>query len=157
MNDTMKGISILLLTAVAISWVLNQDNEGFDMAFLTNDSAERSAALQIQQSILAGADPTQNQEPTAAGVSDLNCYRGRVSVYDEQMTLEKQAYISVANQTSMFLRVAGQKIILEIPINDKTIARRVMSVPVDIAVELADMQKLEERCARKDLIISVLK
>ena len=61
MNDAMKGISILSLTAVAITWVLNQDNEGFDMAFLTNESAERSAALQLQQSILAGADPTQTQ------------------------------------------------------------------------------------------------
>lgn len=157
MNDAMKGISILSLTAVAISWVLTQDNEGFDIAFLTNDSAQRSAALQLQQSILAGADPTQAQEPSAAGGSNLYCYRGRVSVHDEQMMLEQESYTSVANQTSMFVRVAGQKIILEILLKDKTSAHRAVSVPAGIAVEMADMQKSEGQCIRKDLIISTLK
>lgn len=157
MNDAMKGVSILSLTAIAISWMLSQDNQGFDIAFLSNDSAERSAALQLQQSILAGADPTQTQEPSAAGVFDLNCYRGRVSVHDEQITLVQQSYISVANQTTMFVRVSGQKIILEIPMADTTMARRAMSVPVDIAVELADRQELDSQCVRKDLIITALK
>lgn len=157
MNDAMKGVSILSVTAVAIFWMLNQDNKGFEIAFLMNDSAERSAAWQLQQSILAGADPTQTQEPSAAGVFGLNCYRGRVSLHNEEMQLEQQSYISVANQTTMFMRVAGQKIILEIPINDKEVARRAMSVPVDIAVELADMQEQGRQCLRENLIITALK
>lgn len=157
MNDAMKGISILSLTAVAISWVLNQDSEGFDMAFLTNDSAERSSVLQLQESILAGADPTVSQEPSSAGENGLKCYRGQLSIHDDQMLLEQQSYLSVANQTSMFVRVAGQKMILEMPINDKTIARRAVSVPVGVAIELADMQEREGRCIREDLIITALK
>ncbi len=152
MNDAMKGISILSLTAIAISWVLHQDNEGFDLAFLTHDSAERSAVLQLQESILAGSDPTLSQEPSAAGESGLNCYRGQLSIDDEQ-----QFYLSVANHNSMFVRVIGQKLILEVPIADKTMTRKAERVPVDVAVALADLQPLKEQCIRKDLIISAFK
>lgn len=152
MNDAMKGISILSLTAVAISWVLHQDNEGFDLAFLTHDSAERSAVLQLQESILAGNDPTLSQEPSAAGEGGFNCYRGQLSIDDEQ-----QSYLSVANHTRMFVRVVGQQLILEVPIADKTMARKAESVPVDVAVALADLQSLKEQCVHKDLIIGALK
>lgn len=67
MNDTVKGISILTVTAVAISLVLNQDNKGLSMAFIKDKSEEHSDVLELQQAILRGEDPTRKQESTASG------------------------------------------------------------------------------------------
>jgi hypothetical protein len=163
MNDTMKGISILSVTAIAIFGVLNQDNQGFDIAFLAGIGAEteQSASLQLQQSILAGVDPTEIQEPSAAGVTErargVDCYRGWISIDDDNMTLDQQAYISAANEKTMYVRIVDRKLIIEIPNNNKTLARRADNVPVEIAVELADVAVINKQCTRKDLIITAWK
>lgn len=163
MNDTMKGISILSVTAIAIFGVLNQDNHGFDIAFLAGieADAEKSASLQLQQSILAGVDPTEIQEPSAAGVTEgtrsVDCYRGWISIDDDNMALDQQAYISAANEQAIYARILDRKLIIEIPNNNKTLARRAESVPVEIAVELADAAVINKQCTRKDLIITAWK
>lgn len=163
MNDTMKGVSILSVTAIAILGVLNQEHQGFDIAFLTGvgAEAERSASLQLQQSILAGVDPTKIQEPSAAGTGEavvsIDCYRGWISIDDDNMPLNQQAYISAANQKTMYVRVIDRKIILEIPNDNKTLAQRSYNVPTEIAVKLADVAVINKQCVRKDLIVTTLK
>jgi hypothetical protein len=162
MNDTVKGISILTITAVAITSLLSSDNKGWDIPlFTSNGGSEHRDLFQLQKIILAGGDPTLSQEPTAAGVSEaVECYRGWVSIDDDSVNLSQQPYVSVVDQSQMYVRVIGQRIMLELSVDDKATARQSKNIPVAVAVafELADITGQEQQgCTRKNLVITSLK
>ncbi|SIS74962.1 hypothetical protein [Neptunomonas antarctica] len=159
MNDTVKGISILTITAVAITWVLNTSNHGWDIPlFAFNGGGENRDILQLQKTILAGGDPTLRQQPTASGVPEaVVCYRGWVSVDDKSVNLIQQPYVSVVDQSQMYVRVIGQNIMLELSVDDNETARLSENVPVAVAFELADITEQEQQdCTPKNLVITSL-
>jgi hypothetical protein len=158
-NDTAKGLSILAMTTVAIFFVLGSDNTGWDLPIFVKGTASQQAdVLRLQESILSGEDPTLNQEAAAAGLpNELSCYRGRISVNDEALSLDSWPYISVANQSTMYVRLIGRKMILEVVADTNSTARHVKNIPVDIAMQFSDINETKGSCDRKDLIISSLK
>ena len=159
MNDIAKGLSILAMTTVAIFFVLGSDNTGWDFPiFVKGTAGQQADVIRLQASILSGEDPTLNQEATAAGIPDeLSCYRGSISVNEETLSLDKWPYISIANQSAMYVRLIDRKVILEVVEGTKTTARHVENIPVDIAMQFADVVGTKGSCDSKDLIVTSLK
>ena len=156
MNDSIKGLSILSVTAVAIAWVLNSDNSGWEIPFLAFKGEETRDVLALQREILAGADPTLTQQATAAGQRDGACYTGWVSMQGSESQV-KQSYHGVLAKQRLYIRLLDQGIMLDMPLTEPSKATKPSVVPVSVALGLADMNSKQESCEEKNLTVSLLK
>lgn len=155
MNDTLKGLSILSITVVAIAWVLQSDNSGWEIPFLAFKGQNSSDVAQLQREILAGADPTLIQQPTAAGQQSNACYKGWVSLSGVEPAIIQQSYQGIQSGGRVYLRILEQDILLDVSLADQAKAHRPDAVPVSVALQLADMHTIKEGCNQKDFVVSL--
>ncbi len=155
MNDALKGLSILAVTALSISIVLSMKYE-WEIPFLATAGGARNSASELQRQILAGADPTLLQEPTAAGDS-RTCFNGALYLADDNGR-QQHEYLSVVHGSRLYIRLKGQEVILEAPYQPSTEqeAFTVDSVPVFVATRLADMANDQTDCISKPMTLSLL-
>ena len=154
MNDALKGLSILAVTALSISIVLSMKYE-WEIPFLAATGGARNSASELQRQILAGADPTLLQEPTAAGDSPT-CFNGALYLSDDNGR-QQHEYLSVIHGSRLYIRIKGQEVIIESPYQSSLQeAFTVDSVPVLVATRLADMANDQTDCISKPMTLSLM-
>lgn len=149
MNDTLKGVSILVVTALGIGGML-QYQQSWEMPLFTELAKyqHEQEAAELQQSILAGADPTQLQLPSAAGESAPACYQGYLTAKGR-----REAYYGVDYQGQRYIQLQDSRQILRLSQSGDR-AQAPAALPQGIKSALAAGYK-SGTCLSKDLIISL--
>jgi len=159
MNDALKGISILAVTAVSVGWMLNSDNN-FEIAFLKDEPSAQQEAIALQDAILQGDDPTQVQSPSAAGngqspMPSTGCFHGFVSTQQgSSVELQEAPYVGVVHDNEhIYMRLTGQPIYLKMPRDDYSEAVVQEAMPVTATSALADIKSPIDECQEAHVVL----
>lgn len=154
MKDSYKGISLLLLGALASLWVLSKDDHGWQLAQLK--WPPEPSVDELQQQILAGVDPSEVFEATAAGGDKPlppDCYVGQVSRNMADEALHGAAYQAIKHEGDTYISVnQGQRYYLRTALESQT-ASRIQQLPEVVAQRFAEF----DDCKPLDIFLARLK
>ncbi|MGB1239501.1 MAG: hypothetical protein ACPG4U_14880 [Pseudomonadales bacterium] len=152
MRDYYKGGILLLLATLASVFTLSIDDHGFDIAVIKFESEDSDVAA-LQQQILAGFDPSETQQPTAAGpVAVPTCFRGALSRDSQSDSYHGSRFVSIKDNENMYLLLPDDQVYLRRETFQTQTADMVSALPEHVAVKLGKMQNSAE-CARVDVYL----
>lgn len=107
MKDVYKGVALLLLAAVASIITLSIEDHGWQITAVKFESDPDVESLQSQ--ILAGFDPTETQQPTAAGNRVVpQCFQGLIERDNNSDLFNGEKYVSVKKMEDMYIEVRSE-------------------------------------------------
>jgi hypothetical protein len=109
MKDTHKGVIFLFLAVIASSTMLTVDDRPWEMAFINKQPEQDNDVTLIQSQILAGLDPTENTQSTAAGPASRKikptCIKGVIARDKTADLFDGEPYASVKRAGNTYIEI----------------------------------------------------
>ncbi|EPJ54957.1 MAG: hypothetical protein OFPI_04910 [Osedax symbiont Rs2] len=158
MKDVYKGITLLLLAAVAGVLSLSVEDRHWNMPFVKFDAPTQSQEISgIQSQILAGLDPSTITQPTAAGKTGLpNCFQGKIARDKSTDLFSGAGYLSVKAFDEMFIEVKGENAYLLRGAFETQSASIIEQLPEDILQRMLSADS-DLQCAKIDMYLAKIK
>lgn len=119
MRDLHKGVILLLLALLATVIAFSVEDRRWEMAFINFEAKQQLREVEdIQAQLLAGLDPTENAQPTAAGVVSAKsqfapCFTGKIARDFTSDEYHNAPYTSVKNAQDTFIKVNNNVYLLK--------------------------------------------
>jgi hypothetical protein len=177
MKDYHKGLILILLAVLASTASFYEEDRRWEMAFInyqpTSPNASRAIddVEQLQQSILAGLDPTLTAQPTAAGGllkqqqanTELsvdkpieNCVVGKISRSNSHSLYHDDDYMAIKHNNNTYIHLTKRDIYLLRKPLDAQSASLLIKSPNSVVQKIA-LAEQSDQCKKIDLYLARVK
>ena len=158
MKDIYKGITLLLLAAVAGVISLSVEDRHWNMPFVKFDQPSQTEEISgIQAQIIAGLDPSTVTQATAAGKAALpTCFHGKIARDKSTDLFNGSNYLSVKTFDEMYIEVKGKNTYLLRGAFETQSASIIEQLPGSVLQRMENAGN-KSKCAKIDMYLAKIK